>query len=146
MIGDQYRQRDDDYAIFTNDTYHITRQFDINVGARATTIDNKVLNSTNQNINGNTGRGCSAIDGSPLTQFGLIPQALINTVCLPFFSPAFNNFDNHQSEIDVQHLRHGQGGLPLEPRKLLTYLSLAKGFKAGRLQPRQGRLPETPSL
>ena len=126
---DQYRQRDDDYSIFTNDTYHFTRKFDVNVGVRYT-IDNKVLNSSNQNINGNTGSGCSAIDGSPLTQFGLIPQALINTVCLPFFSPAFNNFENHQSESTSNTSGTVKGVYRWSP-ELLTYLSYAKGFKAG---------------
>ena len=91
---DRYRQRDDDYSIFTNDTYHFTKQFDVNVGLRYT-IDNKVLNSSNQNVG--TGAGCQAVDSSPLTQLGFIPQALLNTVCLPFESPAFNNFTNHQS-------------------------------------------------
>ena len=127
---DSYRQRDDDYSIFTNDTYHITRQFDINVGVRYT-IDNKVLNSSNQNIGGNTGAGCSAVDGSPLvTQYGLIPQALINTVCLPFFSPAFNNFDNHQSESTSNTSGTVKAVYRWSP-ELLTYLSYAKGFKAG---------------
>ena len=126
---DQYRQRDDNYSIFTNDTYHFTRKFDVNVGVRYT-IDNKELNSSNQNINGNTGSGCSAVDGSPLTQFGLIPQALVNTVCLPFFSPAFNNFQNHQSESTSNTSGTVKAVYRWSPQ-LLTYLSYAKGFKAG---------------
>ena len=124
---DRYRQRDDNYSIFTNDTYHFTRQFDVNVGVRYT-IDDKVLNSSNQNINGNTGGGCSAIDSSPLTQFGLIPQALLNTVCLPFFSPAFNNFDNHQSESTSNTSGTVKAVYRFSP-ELLTYLSYAKASR-----------------
>ncbi len=126
---DRYRQRDDDYAVFTNDTYHFTSKFDVNVGVRYT-IDNKVLNSSNQNINGNTGQGCSAIDGSAPVQLGLIPQALINTVCLPFFSPAFNDFSNHQSESTSNTSGTVKAVYRFSP-ELLTYLSYAKGFKAG---------------
>ena len=126
---DRYRQRDDDYALFTNDTYHFTSKFDINVGVRYT-IDNKVLNSSNQNVGGNTGQGCSTIDGSLPVQLGLIPQALLNTVCLPFFSPAFNNFQNHQSESTSNTSGTVKAVYRWSPQ-LLTYVSYAKGFKAG---------------
>ena len=126
---DQYRQRDDDYAIFTNDTYHFTKQFDVNVGLRYT-VDNKVLNSSNQNINGNTGAACSSVDNAAFTKLGLIPQALVNTVCLPFFSPAFNNFQNHQSESTSNTSGTVKAVYRWAP-ELLTYLSYAKGFKAG---------------
>ena len=125
---DRYRQRDDDYSIFTNDTYHFTKQFDVNVGLRYT-IDNKVLNSSNQNVG--TGAGCQAVDSSSLTtQFGLIPQALLNTVCLPFESPAFNNFNNHQSESTSNTSGTVKAVYRFSP-ELLTYVSYAKGFKAG---------------
>ena len=126
---DRYRQRDDNYSLFTNDTVHVTSKLDVNVGLRYT-IDNKVLNSSNQNFGAGAGQGCSAVDSSPLTKLGLIPQALLNTVCLPFFSPAFNNFNNHQSESTS----NTSGTAKLVYRwapQLLTYLSYAKGFKAG---------------
>ncbi|WP_174299302.1 TonB-dependent receptor [Caulobacter sp. S45] len=126
---DRYRQRDDDYSVFTNDTYHFTSKFDVNVGVRYT-IDNKVLNSSNQNTGANPGAGCQAIDSSPLTQLGLIPQALLNTVCLPFFSPAFDNFSNHQSESTSNTSGTVKAVYRWAP-ELLTYVSYAKGFKAG---------------
>ena len=37
---DRYRQRDDTYALFTNETVHLTSRLDVNVGLRYT-IDNK---------------------------------------------------------------------------------------------------------
>ncbi len=126
---DRYRQRDDDYAIFTNDTYHITSKLDVNVGLRYT-IDNKVLNSVNQNTGTNPGQGCAAVDGSLLTQIGAIPQSLLNTLCLPFFSPAFNNFVNHQSESTSNTSGTVKAVYRWDPQ-LLTYASYAKGFKAG---------------
>jgi outer membrane receptor protein involved in Fe transport len=126
---DRYRQRDDDYSIFTNDTFHVTSKFDINVGVRYT-IDNKVLNSSNQNFGAGAGSGCSAVDSSVLTQLGFIPQSLINTACLPFFSPAFNNFSNHQSESASNTSGTVKAVYRFDPQ-LLTYVSYAKGFKAG---------------
>ncbi len=122
---DRYRQRDDSYAIFTNETAHLTSKLDVNIGARYT-IDNKVLNSSNQNIG--TGEGCSALINSPAG--GLLGQAGLNTVCLPFESPAFNNFNNHQSESATNTSGTAKVVYRFAPQ-VLTYLSYAKGFKAG---------------
>jgi iron complex outermembrane receptor protein len=122
---DSYRQRDDDYAIFTNETYHFTPQFDVNVGVRYT-IDNKVLNSLNRNI-GNGG-ACAAVAGSPAA--ALLGQTALDTVCLPFESPAFNNFPNHQSESTSNTSGTVKASYRFSP-EVLTYASYAKGFKAG---------------
>ncbi|MGC1303969.1 MAG: TonB-dependent receptor [Caulobacteraceae bacterium] len=122
---DSYRQRDDDYAIFTNETYHFTPQFDVNVGLRYT-VDNKVMNSLNRNI-GN-GEGCSAVASSPAA--ALLGQAALDTVCLPFESPAFNNFANHQSESTSNTSGTIKAAYRINP-EVLTYISYAKGFKAG---------------
>ncbi len=122
---DRYRQRDDDYSVFTNDTYHFTSKLDVNVGVRYT-IDNKVLNSNNSNIG--TGEGCAAISQSP--GGALLGQQGINTVCLPFESPAFNDFSNHQSESTSNTSGTVKAVYRFSP-ELLTYLSYAKGFKAG---------------
>ena len=89
-----------------------------------------MLNSSNQSFGSNVGGGCSAVDNSPLTKLGLIPQALLNTVCLPFFSPAFANFNNHQSESDSNTSGTVKLVYRFDPH-ILTYLSYAKGFKAG---------------
>ena len=122
---DRYRQRDDDYAIFTNETFHFTPKFDINVGLRYT-IDNKVLNSDNQNIG--TGAGCSAADAGGAAL--ILGQAGLNTLCLPFESPAFNNFPNHQSESTSNTSGTVKAAYRFNP-EILAYASYAKGFKAG---------------
>ena len=122
---DRYRQRDDTYAIFTNETAHLTSRLDVNIGLRYT-IDNKVLNSSNQNIG--TSNGCATIASSPNAV--LLGQQGLNTVCLPFESPAFNDFNNHQSESTS----NTSGTVKVDYRwseQLFTYLSYAKGFKAG---------------
>jgi iron complex outermembrane receptor protein len=122
---DSYRQRDDDYAIFTNETLHVTSKLEINAGIRYT-IDNKVLNSLNQNI-GN-GQACTAAaqGGGPL----VIGQAGYNTICLPFESPAFNYFPNHQSESTSNTSGTVKAAYRFSP-EVFAYASYAKGFKAG---------------
>jgi iron complex outermembrane receptor protein len=122
---DSYRQRDDDYAIFTNETLHVTSRLAINAGLRYT-IDNKVLNSLNQNIG--TGQACTAVDqgGGAL----ILGQTGLNTVCLPFESPAFNYFPNHQSESTSNTSGTIKAAYRVSP-ELFAYASYAKGFKAG---------------
>ena len=124
---DQYRQRTDTYSLFTNETYHFTRKFDINIGARYT-IDNKVDNSLNQNTSPSVGGACDAIINTPLGR-GL-GQSLLNTVCLPIAESAFNNFANHQAESTSNTSGTVKGVYRWSP-ELLTYISYAKGFKAG---------------
>jgi outer membrane receptor protein involved in Fe transport len=125
---DQYRQNDNTYALFTNDTYHITSKLDLSLGLRYT-IDNKVLNS--DSTNSNDGAGCAAVNGA--YNFLGDPAALgvVNSVsCLPFESPAYNDFTDHQSETE----RELSGSAKLSYRfnpVVFTYASYARGFKAG---------------
>ncbi len=124
---DQYRQRTDTYSLFTNETYHFTRKFDVNVGVRYT-IDNKVDNSLNQNTSPSVGGACDAIINTPLGRS--LGQSLLNTVCLPIAESAFNNFANHQAESTSNTSGTVKGVYRWSP-ELLTYISYAKGFKAG---------------
>ena len=126
---DSYRQRTDSYSLFTNETYHVTSKFDINVGVRYS-IDNKVDNSLNQNLGAATGAGCNAILASKTTPVAALGQQGIDTVCLPIAESAFNNFRNHQSESTSNTSGTVKGVYRFSP-ELLTYISYAKGFKAG---------------
>ena len=124
---DQYRQRDDSYSLFTNETYHFTSKFEINVGLRYT-LDNKVDNSLNQNVSPATGAACNSIIGSPLG--AALGQTLLNTACLPIAESAFNDFANHQAESTSNTSGTVKAVYRWSPQ-LLTYASYAKGFKAG---------------
>ena len=130
---DRYRQTDDTYAAFTNDTLHLARGLDLNLGARYT-IDVKDLNTTSFNVGG--GAGCAAAN----TAFGYLngaapatAQALAavnETLCLPFLSPGFNNFTDQQHE--AEHNLSGTAKLAYRfSPQLLTYASYARGYKAG---------------
>ena len=127
---DQYRQTDSTYALFTNETYHITDKLSFNGGFRYS-IDVKSLNQFSNNIGG--GAGCAASNAA----FGLLPPAFASalgaidaTNCLPFLSPGYNNFTNHQHE--TEHAPTGTAKLAYRVNpELLLYASYARGYKAG---------------
>ena len=138
---DHYHQTDDTYAIFTNETWHVTDAFDITGGLRFTD-DEKDLSQASSNI-GNPGRGCSAINSSPL--IGLLPalQQVVDITCLPFESPSFNNFTNHQSSVE----RDLSGTVKLSYRlspELLGYASYARGYKSGGFNLERESCPNLP--
>jgi iron complex outermembrane receptor protein len=130
---DRYRQDDLTYAAFTNDTLHLTSKLDFNIGLRYT-IDDKSLNSYSTNIGG--GLGCAKANAAFGILHGAVPAedgalaALNETLCLPFLSPGYNNFTNHQSE--TEHNLSGTAKLAYKfDRNLLVYASYARGYKAG---------------
>ena len=116
---DRYRQTDNTYAIFTDNTLHVTDKFALQGGARYN-IDNKVLNQTSSNI-GN-GSGCAAANAAFGILNGVNPAAAAqlasvnNTMCLPFLSPGYNNFTNRQAEQENALFRYGEGVLSLQRR------------------------------
>ena len=130
---DKYRQQDNTYAIFTNDTYHVTDKLELNLGLRYT-VDNKLLNQTSSNIGG--GAGCAAANAA----FGILnvvnPAAATalagvnSTTCLPFLSPGYNNFTNRQAEEEDE--LSGTAKIAYRwSKELFTYASYARGYKAG---------------
>ncbi len=137
---DQYRQRDNTYAVFTNETLHVTSKLDINAGVRYT-IDNKVENTVS--TNSDNGAGCAPVNGAynqllgaaaagvPIPAATLAGLGLINeTTCLPFESPAYNNFTDHQDE--TEHAVSGTAKISYRFNpQVLTYASYARGYKAG---------------
>ena len=127
---DQYHQADNTYALFTDETFHITNKLELNTGFRYT-IDDKTLNQVSNNIGG--GAGCAAANAS----FGLLPPATAaalasvdQTLCLPFLSPGYNGFTNHQSEQEGAPTGTVKLVYRFDPR-VLAYLSYARGYKAG---------------
>jgi len=131
---DQYRQSDDTYAVFTNETYHITSKLEVNLGLRFTD-DIKVLNQHSTNIGG--GSGCAAANSAFSILAGAVPAATLaalapvdNTLCLPFLSPGYNDFNNRQAESEQEVSGTAKITYRWNPA-LLTYGSYARGYKAG---------------
>ena len=131
---DRYRQDDDTVAVFTNDTFHITSKLEFNAGFRFT-HDDKSLNSLQTNTGG--GALCGAVNRAVGGIIGLVPpatQAGLATIdavsCLPIESPGFNNFSNHQSEVENEVSGTAKLSYRFNP-ELLVYGSYARGYKAG---------------
>jgi outer membrane receptor protein involved in Fe transport len=127
---DHYRQNDNTYALFTNDTIHLTNKLELNLGLRFTD-DDKSLSTQSSNIGG--GAGCGAANAA----FALLPPAVgqelaaVNsTLCLPFLSPGYNNFTDHQSTSDQELSGTAKLDYRFNPQ-LLVYASYARGYKAG---------------
>jgi outer membrane receptor protein involved in Fe transport len=127
---DQYRQNDNTYAVYTNDTYHITNKLEFNLGLRFTD-DEKTLNTHSANIGG--GAGCAAANKS----FGFLPpatalalSAVNETLCLPFLSPGYNNFNDHQTQSEQELSGTAKLNYRFDPH-VLVYASYARGYKAG---------------
>ncbi len=135
---DHYKQANDSYSVFTNDTFHLTNKLELNIGLRFTD-DIKVLNNTDQNI-GN-GAACQALAnvgayynslpaGATKTALAAIAGVIQPAGCLPFESPGFNNFTNHQAESEQEVTGTAKLNYRFDPR-LLVYASYARGYKAG---------------
>ncbi|MBE7217261.1 MAG: TonB-dependent receptor [Caulobacteraceae bacterium] len=136
---DRYRQANDSYSVFTNNTYHITNKLEANIGLRYT-LDDKTLNNVDTNIGG--GAACLALakvglfynslpaGSAAKAQLAPIAQIIEPAGCLPFESPGFNGFSNHQHESESVVTGTGKLTYRFDPR-LLVYGSYARGFKAG---------------
>lgn len=130
---DRYRQRDNTYALFTDNTLHLTDKFSLQGGARLN-FDDKVVNQTSSNIGG--GAGCAAANGAFGILNGANPgaatqlAAVLGTMCLPFLSPGYNAFNNRQSENETALTGTVKAVYRFDPN-LLVYASYARGYKAG---------------
>ena len=152
---DHYEQNAKSLALFTNNSFHVTDDFDIVLGLRYTKED-KELDSLYGNPSG--GAACGTLltlaQTSPLTlagrigaaltargvPFGSLPAATQQTIisnvvgysCLPWVNPLHNaaSRDTHQERSE----KEWSGTLKFAWRvneHLMTYLSGARGYKAG---------------
>ncbi len=130
---DRYNQTDDTYALFTDNTYHVTDKLDLNVGVRYT-FDDKSLDQVSSNI-GN-GAGCGSANAAFAILNRVNPAAaaqlagIDETLCLPFLSPGYNAFTNHQQKNENVPSGTVKLAYRFDP-KLLVYASYARGYKAG---------------
>jgi outer membrane receptor protein involved in Fe transport len=124
---DRYKQANDSYSVFTNDTIHLTDKLELNLGLRYND-DEKTLNNTDQNI-GN-GAACQAVANAGAFLGGAVASVIEPAVCLPFESPGFNNFTNHQAEGEQEVTGTAKLNYRFDPR-FLVYGSYARGYKAG---------------
>ena len=137
---DLYRQTSNSFALFTNNTFKLSPDFEITAGLRYT-MDNKKINASYTSPNG--GVGCAAAlpryvasltsSGAPTAWFTLTAaqkQSAIGLLCLPWSNPAYNARNTNEKDNDKQL----SGTLKAAYRwneDFMTYVSFAKGYKAG---------------
>ncbi|WP_296174544.1 TonB-dependent receptor [uncultured Brevundimonas sp.] len=139
-VQDHYSQRSDSLALFTNNTWHVTDQFDITLGLRYTQ-DKKRLMGVQDNL-GTNGAACGGALGNVtnLTNAfigaGLTPaaaaasaQRVAGNICLPWANPFFDN-RRISEETDDGEL---SGTIKAAYRfndSVMAYGSYARGYKS----------------
>ena len=137
---DHFQQNASSTALFTNNVWHVTDAFDLTFGARYTR-ERKSLTSRYSNPNG--GLGCANGLGNPAQVgaalaargvpgpyiAGLVPT-VIGYMCLPWSNVLHDGRVTRQERDEDEW----SGSLRASYRwseKLMTYVSAARGYKAG---------------
>lgn len=137
--ADVYDQESTSFAIFTNNTWRVTEQFDLTLGLRYT-MDDKSLNGLQDNV-GTNGATCTAAQlnggaiGQALAPTGTPAQqaaaagGILGVFCLPFTNSAFNNRVVSESFDDGELSGTLKASYRLNP-SILSYVSFARGYKS----------------
>jgi len=143
--NDGYAQTARSFALFTNETWNITQGLDLTFGLRGTE-EKKTATASYNSIGG--GPGCAKLLGSP----GLFTPPLAGTAaqafilgygCFTGLNPQFTGtgFDQSNTENNLS------GTVKLSYRfneEVMTYVSLADGYKAGGYNLSRTTFPATP--
>ena len=127
---DQYDQSSSSLAVFTNNTWSLTEQFDITLGLRYT-LDDKSLDGRQTNLNGNGG-ACTAALGNAAAigaVLGASTSSLLGRFCLPWSNSAYNNRIVVETFDDGELSGTIKAAYRLNP-SILTYASYARGYKS----------------
>ena len=128
---DVYDQDSTSYAIFTNNTWHVTEQFDITLGLRYT-MDDKSLQGLQTNVNGNGAACTAALTNAGAGAFAALGSAvptIVGNFCLPWSNSAYNNRGISDSFDDGELSGTIKAAFRLNP-SILTYVSYARGYKS----------------
>ncbi|GAA0649491.1 TonB-dependent receptor [Brevundimonas lenta] len=137
---DVYDQESTSVALFTNNTWHVTDQFDITLGLRYT-MDEKSVDGRQRNVNGNGGTCAAALanQGAIFTAFGgaanpANPTAtLLGNFCLPWSNAFYNGpggFRAVNESFDDGELSGTIKGAYRINDSVMTYVSYARGYKS----------------
>jgi outer membrane receptor protein involved in Fe transport len=129
--ADTYDQESTSYAIFTNNTWHVTEQFDLTLGLRYT-MDDKSLDGLQDNV-GTNGAACTAAQLNAGAIGGALGPSqvggILGAICLPFANSAFNNRAVNESFDDSELSGTIKASYRLNP-SFLFYGSFARGYKS----------------
>ena len=145
--NDGYQQTARSFALFTNETWNITQGLDLTAGLRGTE-EKKTATASYNNTGG--GPGCNKLLSSPgLFAPGLngtpAQAFLIGYGCYTGLNPQFtgNGFDQSNTENNLS------GTVKLSyhfNEAVMTYVSLADGYKAGGYNLSRTTFPATPGV
>ena len=128
---DRYDQESTSFAIFTNNTWHVTDRFDLTLGLRYT-MDEKSVDGLQQNLNGNGGT-CAAAAANAGAIAGALGAAnaptIIGNFCLPWSNFAFNNRTVSESFDDGELSGTIKAAYRLND-SVMAYASYARGYKS----------------
>lgn len=129
--ADTYDQESTSIALFTNNTWHVTDQFDLTLGLRYT-MDEKSLDARQQNLNGN-GAACTAAQLNAGAIAGATGAAnvggILGALCLPFTNSAFNNRTVAEDSDDSELTGTIKASYRLND-EIMFYGSYARGYKS----------------
>jgi outer membrane receptor protein involved in Fe transport len=130
-VEDNYDQESTSFAVFTNNSWHVTDAFDITLGLRYT-LDDKTLDAQQRNVNGN-GATCAAALGNAAAIGAVLGAAntptILGNFCLPWANAAYNNRNISEGFDDGELSGTIKASYRLNP-SILTYVSYARGYKS----------------
>jgi iron complex outermembrane receptor protein len=127
---DAYQQGSTSFAVFTNNSWHVTDAFDITLGLRYT-MDDKSLDGLQDNINGNSNT-CNATlanAGAIGGVLGANAATIIGTICLPWANSAFENRTVAENFDDGELSGTIKASYRLND-SIMVYGSYARGYKS----------------
>ncbi|WP_374572295.1 TonB-dependent receptor [Phenylobacterium sp.] len=129
--SDRYDQKSKSYAVFTNNTLHISDALQLTLGVRYTD-ERKSLDSFQDTTDG--GVGCATALRRSSQIAGIVGASnagvVLANLCLPWSNPAFVDRQVRESRSDKEWTGSAKLAYRLSP-ETLVYASYARGFKAG---------------
>ncbi|MBN9481281.1 MAG: TonB-dependent receptor [Bordetella sp.] len=139
-VQDHYSQTTQSFALFTNNTLHLTDQFDVTLGLRYT-LDDKRLLGVQDNL-GTNGAACGGALGNVTAMTGALMAAgqsqaaaqatagrLAANICLPWANPLFDNRRISESHDDGELSGTIKASYRFNPG-VMAYASYARGYKS----------------
>ena len=137
---DRFDQNATSLALFTNNTFHLTDQFDLTVGLRYTQEDKEVT-SRFASPNGSAACGGALVDpsqvgaalaarGVPLAALGATVPTVIGFMCLPWSNPLQAGRITEQDRDESEWTGTVKAAYRFNDQ-FMSYFSAARGYKAG---------------